>query len=125
MIVNFEEITYELDPYEYETLLPLVIAGLRTKKGSKMAANSTYICKTLKGRGLDINDSRLRKIIHYIRTYSLIEGLVATSKGYYISTEVAELEKYVLSLRQRETSIREARLSIETYINKIKGNHEN
>jgi hypothetical protein len=112
MITGFEDITYELTKYEREVLLPLFVRGLKTKVGKHNSVTSSTISTTLKGQGYKVSGPRIRKIVNYIRVHRLIKNLIATSKGYYISEDPEEIEKYVESLRQR---IREITLVANTY----------
>lgn len=54
---------------------------------------------------IDITDARIRKIINYIRVNKLIVNLLATSKGYFISNDFEEINKYKESLIARANSI--------------------
>ena len=85
MITNFENITYELNKYETQTLLPLVLRGLRYKYGKKMAVTNKTAIEALKLRGCVISSPRFRKIVQYIRINNLINNLISTKKGYYIA----------------------------------------
>ena len=98
MLNNFEDITYELTEKELD-LVPKIIAGLQVRKGKDMAVSGTLICEKMKIKG-----SRLRKIINYIRVNNLLYGLCSCGKGYYIATDLGELEGCIISLRQRIAS---------------------
>lgn len=120
MINGFEEKTQELNDYEANTLLPLIVKGLETKIGKENAVTSTYICKKLKPIiGKNLGSARLRKIIHEIRITGAVENLIATSKGYYISNEKAEMQKYIESLLQRENSIASIRKQLTYQMKKL------
>lgn len=105
MITNFSAETHELNKYESEVLLPIIVSGLKTKIGKEKAVTNKHICKALKDRGHKITDSRLRKIIHNIRANDTIPLLIATSRGYYIATDNQEIEDYIQSLEERANSI--------------------
>ena len=112
MLKGFDEQTQQLTDYEEQTLLPVIIAGLRCKYGSDMAVTNKYIVGRLQPR-YKITDSRLRKVINHIRVNDMIPGLVATSNGYYIATSEEEMADYIESLRGREDAIRAVRLAME------------
>ena len=57
-------------------------------------------------------ESRVRKVINYIRNNSIIPCLIATNKGYYIATDAKEITDYEDSLKGRESAIRRIRLSL-------------
>jgi len=105
MITNFENQTKELNEYELDTLLPIIVKGLNNKKGKDNSITNVVMCKALKERGYKISDVRLRKIIHHIRVNNIIPLLLATSKGYYISMDTLEISDYVKSLDERINSI--------------------
>ena len=48
MITNFENETHELNDYERNTLLPLLVKGLRTKVCKENDVTNKQICKALK-----------------------------------------------------------------------------
>jgi hypothetical protein len=111
MIKNFENETQQLNEYEKNVLLPLLIRGLETKNGNKNAVTNKYIISVLKPT-YRLNEARVRKIINHIRTNDLIPGLIATSEGYFIAETEAELLEYEESLKGREDAIRAVRLAI-------------
>ena len=112
MIKNFEIQTQPLTEYEEGTLLPLFIAGLKTKVGKERSVTNAEIVSALKKQGYKIDGARVRKIINHIRIKCLVQGLIATSEGYYIATSDKELAEYEESLKGREDAIRAVRLSI-------------
>ena len=95
MLKGFENITFELTDKEKE-LIPIIIRGLKGKKGKDKAVTGTKICKAMK-----IDGARLRKIISYIRVNDLMYGLCSSSVGYYTAENITELEECIISLKQR------------------------
>jgi hypothetical protein len=120
MIEGFEKETAPLNDYERKELLPMILSGLKTKKGAKAAVTNKTIVLALKKTGLKINDARVRKIINHIRRHNLIEGLIATSAGYYIAENYQEVESYIVSLLGRESAIKQVRVTMEQYAEKIR-----
>lgn len=120
MITLFEDITYELTDYETETLLPLVVKGLKNKKGKENSITNKVICQKLKEAGYKISEPRLRKIIHHIRVEQLIVGLCCNSKGYYVTDSLEELGRYVESLAQRIRSQQAIHDSMKSCMDKIR-----
>ena len=118
MITNFEDRTKELNEYELDTLLPIVVKGLNTKQGKDKAITNSAICKALKAMGYKISDVRLRKIIHYIRANNIIPLLLATSRGYYVSNDSIEISDYIKSLDERINSITTVRDSLHYQLNR-------
>lgn len=62
MIKGFNKETAPLNDYEVRVLLPVLIAGLKTKTGRKNAATNRYIVSTLKGSGYKVSEPRVRKL---------------------------------------------------------------
>ena len=104
MITGFEKETHELTEKELK-ILPVIVSGLQKKIGKENAVTNKKMVEGLKKHGIKTSGARLRKIIHYIRIKGLIERLVATSNGYYISNNIDELDNYIESLVQRSESI--------------------
>lgn len=126
MITNFDSHTQELNEYEEKTLQPIVIRGLSTKLGKSSAITNKKICATLTEKGYEISDTRLRKIIHNIRANDLVPLLIATSKGYYVSSDEKEIRDYVQSLSERINSINFIKQSIQRqWRNKPNANQTN
>tara|TARA_Y100001972_G_scaffold49041_1_gene60292 strand:+ start:2417 stop:2833 length:417 start_codon:yes stop_codon:yes gene_type:complete len=120
MITLFEDITYELTEYELNTLLPIVIKGLKSKYGKENAITNKKICEALKSKGYKVSEPRLRKVIHHIRVEQLIVGLCCNSKGYYVTDSIEELGRYVESLAQRIRSQQSIYKSMKLCMDKIK-----
>ncbi len=111
MIKGFSEQTEPLTDYEQNTLLPVIMRGLRHRIGKESAVINRHIVSQLKS-AYNVTEPRVRKIINHIRTNDLIPGLVATSEGYYIAETEQELKDYEMSLLGREMAIRQVRESI-------------
>ncbi len=118
MIQGFEKETAQLNDYESNTLLPIVVAGLRSKVGRANAIANAKICAKMRAAGYNLAEPRLRKIINYIRLNGLVECLMATSEGYYIATNEVELKEYEESLLSREQAIAAIRQAISQQRNK-------
>lgn len=116
MINGFTTQTEPLTDYERNTLLPVICRGLINKVGEAKAITNAAIIRAMKGAGYQLNEARVRKIIHHIRTTGLIKRLIATRKGYYIATSREEMEDYIGSLRGRELAIRAVRESMEAQL---------
>lgn len=126
MLTGFEEITYDLSDYEKNELLPILVRGFQKKIGPDRAVTNSIICARLKEKGCKINPARIRKLVNYIRTHGIVPGLIATSKGYYISDDPLEVGKYIASLRGRENEIQHVRKTFEVYLeNLMNGTKQN
>jgi hypothetical protein len=103
MLTGFEIITEDFSPFEEQEVLPLIVAGLRSKKGKDKAVTSSHICKALEGRfgKYKLNPVKLRKIISTIRINGILQGLCSNSKGYYLAETEQELQECIDSLSER------------------------
>ena len=119
MIINFEKQTDALTDYERTTILPIMARCLSNKIGKEMAITNNLMCEKMAKHGYCITPTRVRKIINYIRTNDLVEGLMATSTGYYVTHDTSELRTYIVSLKGREEAIREMRESMELQLERM------
>ena len=105
MLTGFEKITEDLNQFEEQEVLPLIVAGLRSKIGKSKAITGTEICNkmNLSGRlrGYKLNPIKLRKIISRIRVKGIISALCSSSKGYFVADTLKELETCLKSLSER------------------------
>jgi len=114
MINGFEEQTEDLSEYEREELLPILLKHLPRKIGIENAITGGAINHGLKNNlGIKVSGARLRKLINHIRKNDLIPCLVASSKGYYVATDNADVQRFIESLEQRETAIRVVRMAMQ------------
>ena len=102
-----------LSNYDLNVLLPILMKGLETKKGEANAVAGKQIIEGLRSHGLKINTRSMAGLINYIRTNDLIEGLMASQAGYYVSNNEYELANYEARLLGREVSLRDLRLSMQ------------
>ena len=105
--------TRSLSRYELNVLLPILMKGLEMKKGKMNAVTSIQIIMGMKKHGLNINNTSVNKLINYIRTNDLIDGLMATSLGYFITNSENELINYEATLLCREMALRKVRMSMQ------------
>lgn len=108
MIKHFERETHELTAEEKQLVEPLREVLIKCMGKSK-CITSKQIMKLLNIK----SDARVRKLINHIRTHGLVNGLIATSEGYYVSYNIHELDEYIESLAARESAIRMVRLSMQ------------
>lgn len=120
MIKGFEKQTIELNDHELN-VVSILVDRFSKKPGYKNIVTNNQIIEGLRMKhGIEIKDSRVRKVIQYIRVNNLIPGLIATSKGYYSTDDIEELESWIESMVQRENAIRETRLAIENHLIHLK-----
>lgn len=110
MIQGFEPQTQPLTDYEKNILLPLMVDGFNKKVGVENCITNGQICKSLKVNGYEkISEPRIRKLIFYIRTNNLVPRLIASSKGYWVATDIKELEDWLESVESRIKALYETR----------------
>ena len=113
MITNFEEITAELTDYEL-SLVNVVILGMKLRTINN-PIKSESIVQAMKEKGYKITGERLRKIINYIRSNSLLP-IIGTSRGYYTSNDKDEILKQINSLNERANSIQQCAEGLQRFI---------
>jgi hypothetical protein len=121
MITNFEAITSPLTEDELK-LIPYLVDGLK-KRDKNNAIKGEEICSRLqdfkKNIGISekpkLTDSRLRKMVNYIRVNGLLP-VGATSNGYFCITDRLEIERQVKSLKQRAEAINAAADALNKFI---------
>lgn len=116
MLTGFEDITQPLTEYEQDVLLPVFVEGFMNKFGRSNAVTNKQIVERLKRKDYKVSDVRVRKIINHIRANGLINGLIATSDGYYISTDPDEIKRYIDSLEGRISAINQIRDTMIGYL---------
>lgn len=124
MLQNFEKYTHDLTQYELD-LVPVFVMSLKNKIGQDHAVTAKTIEEKMKSAGFKAAGPRIRKIINHIRNMGLVEGLVASSSGYYISTDSLEISNYIESLEGREGAIRVVREGMEAYLRRLKNKTQN
>ena len=118
MITNFENITFKLKSSEVDKI-PKVVKLLKGIK-KKSPIKEQELLELINGRINDFNISgvKLRQIINYIRTNSLL-SIIGTSKGYYSSSDVVEIEKQILSLQNRIDRLESAKKGMKEILNNV------
>lgn len=119
MIKGFEEFTVEITSYE-QRVIEIIIKRFQTKMGKINIVTAEQISIGLKGRfGIEFNESRIRKMIQYIRLNNLVSGLIATSKGYFVAQTPDEINDWIESLKSRENAIRKIREQAEQHVERL------
>lgn len=106
MVDCFERETAPLTEYEEQTLLPIMVKCLNKHRGKERAISNRKMMEGLENSGYVVGGSaRIRKLINHIRVNGLVECLMATSNGYYITDDPWEMKRYIESLQGREDAI--------------------
>jgi hypothetical protein len=119
MITNFEEYTQELSAEELD-ILPLVINGFRHYKKTNPIKAPLIVERmnqflTEKGYKIRLTQPRLRKIVNYIRSNSLIP-LIATSQGYFTTDCKQTILEQIKSLQERANSIERSAQGLKEFL---------
>lgn len=113
MIQGFEQETAPLNDIEKDAAHVIALCMMNDHQGMEKAVTAQQIAmgmamygaryRTDKGKPY-LNGARIRKIINHIRM-TKCPNLIASSKGYYISTDKDEVLEYIVSLRARANAI--------------------
>ena len=94
-LLRFEPETTKLTEYELK-LVPIVVNILKSRLGRENAITNKNLVNRMSKLGFSsITPERMRKLINHIRIYDLLDCLVASSKGYYISNDEKEISDYM------------------------------
>lgn len=119
MLKNFEKITIELTPIELE-YVEFLGQWFMANKGKENTVKNTDIIRLIKTAfDKKVTEPRVRKVVQFLRTNGL-PNIIATSNGYFYSNDVAEIEAWITSLKQREAAIREIREKAEREVETLK-----
>ena len=113
MIEGFYNETKPLTEYEEYTLLPVMVKCLSRHKGEEQAVTNNQMCDALENTGYDVCETRIRKLINYIRINGEVDCLIANSKGYFVAESPSEVKSHIRSLLGREEAIKEVRMALE------------
>lgn len=106
MIKGFEDVTAKISANEKEVYLPLVVEVLSHRVGCQKASTNKMIREYLHLEdSVIITETKMRKIISYIRQNHLVPCLIATNRGYYVAEEKQEMDDYLKSLQGRIDAI--------------------
>jgi len=108
MLNGHENSTFELNDQEQE-LVPIFVRRFKNQPGKNNSVTNKEMISGLAKIGIKITEPRIRKVIQYIRLNRLLPGLVATSNGYFLTTNIKEFEDWIESMKQRENIIRQSR----------------
>jgi hypothetical protein len=119
MITGFEEHTSELTAEEME-ILNIVIHGFRQYKKTNPIKSELIVTRMnqyLQNNGYKIKMTgvRLRKMVNYIRSNSLIP-LIANSQGYFTSDCKQTILEQITSLQERANSIENAVQGLKKFL---------
>lgn len=105
MITNFEAHTPPIT--ENEIKIAELVKQVLTSRPENSPIYSEQLqadVNFLNTTGTNLTSARLRTIIHYLRVREKLP-IIGTSRGYYISNDLAEIQKQRRSLTERAMSI--------------------
>lgn len=120
MLKGFEKQTDKLNEYEQYTLLPIMAKCLERHVGVEKAITNVEMCQKLKDKDYKIGEARVRKIINHIRNHDIVECLIASSKGYYVSEDINEIDDFIDSLDGRISAIQADKEAMVRQRNRLK-----
>ncbi len=120
-IENFKSYTKPLTDYEVNTLVPVIIKGLKNHQGKDNAITSREIVAQMASKGYNVTDVKLRRCIKYIQYHNLLSWVIATEIGFYSTNNPEEVKTQIESLRSREDAIKSVREALERSIILHKG----
>lgn len=120
MVDCFERETAPLTEYEEQTLLPIMVKCLNKHRGKEQAISNGKMMEGLENCGYSVGGSaRIRKLINHIRINGLVDCLMASSSGYYITDDPWEMKRYIESLQGREDAICAVKEAMQEQMNRL------
>lgn len=105
MIRGFEDQTHDLTEKEIKKIVPAVRFYLRYRIGYDNAISGNVLLQRLNLSGYKVRPARIRKIINYLVISDVVIRtgyvLIASNKGYFITRNKLEIQKWVLSMTDR------------------------
>lgn len=117
MIDGWKEQTHDLTEKE-KYMLPSMVYILVFAVGRDNAIKADGIRDRMQKEGYSVSPPRIRKLINYIRVKGMVELLVASSKGYYVATDLGDTDRFITSLQQRIDAIEGVKNAIVEQRNK-------
>ncbi len=120
MITTFEQQTKPLTDWERCTLLPAMVRELSQHRSSGNAIKSDHLAERMQiATGQKPNGARIRKVVNAIRIGGYLRCLSATSDGYFVAANRAEIADCVLSLQQRAAQIWQVAEALKTQMDNV------
>lgn len=104
-----------LTKWDEEVLVPFIIQALQDVKGRPIT-NRTIRTWVYDELGVNVLSSTIRCAIHVIRTKSLLDNVVASKRGYWVSTDLNEMNTYIESLQDRAVQIHEVQSALKKQV---------
>lgn len=106
MLTLFENITEELTALEKDTMVPMLVDTLKYSSIDN-PIKGKHIVGWFSASGYKTTDVRLRKMVSYIRQCCILKDAVlcASSKGYYLSKDLSEIDNQIESIEGRRNQL--------------------
>jgi len=118
-VAGFEEIG-NLSPEINENrqqIIAVIVDNLYLCVGKKKAITSIKLRTKIKSvLGIIVTSPQLRILIRHIRMSGILKLVLAGGKGYWRAKTEDEIRKYLESLKERETQIRDLRNAIKNQL---------
>lgn len=101
----------QLTQWDCEVLTPFIIGILQERNGTPVD-NRTIRNLVIINMKRYAASSTIRGVIHKIRTEHLLDNVVASTSGYWISNDIHEITKYLSSLQDRAMQIHEVQSAL-------------
>jgi hypothetical protein len=111
--------SWKLTSHEEGILYPLVVKILSHRSKDNVFSNSK-IRNILKEFGEDIADAQIRKIVFNIRHNAEIPLLIANSEGYYMASNIEEVNTWIDTHKGRIEALQMTLRNIESQFNDYK-----
>lgn len=122
-LLNFEEITEDLTEaelgfvHDMKRYLEIVLSGDLIQKQNDIVEilNMKIVHEYGPGYHIKMTPMRLRKFFNYFRSNGILP-IIATSQGCYITKNKEEIEKQIVSMKQRARQIDRAAEGMRAFL---------
>lgn len=104
-----------LTKWDEEVLVPYIVETLKERKGAPVTNRTLRVLADMTFN-VRILASTIRCAIHVIRTKSLLDNVVASKRGYWVSTDLNEMNTYIESLQDRAVQIHEVQSALKKQV---------
>ena len=122
-----ETSVWKLTTHEEEVLYPLVVKILLHRPKEKVFSNKK-IRAILEEFGEEIADSQIRKIVFNIRHSGVIPLLIANSEGYYVASNIEEVNAWIDThkgkIQAMQMTLNSLELQFEQFKEKLKSGED-
>ena len=118
-VTGFEEIgnlSAEINANRQQ-IIAVIVDNLYLHVGKEKAITSGTLRSKIKAvLGIAVSSPQLRSLMRHIRMSGILKLILAGGKGYWRAKTEDEISKYLESLKERETQIRDLRNAIKNQL---------